>query len=63
MGLVNQFRFIGRCFGDAYLTRTKADNLRVQFMLLVKDDFVCICNDVFVVFVSENSIDNINIFV
>jgi single-stranded DNA-binding protein len=39
MGLVNQFRFIGRCFGDAYLTRTKADNLRVQFMLLVKDDF------------------------
>lgn len=39
MAIVNQFRFIGRCFGDANLTRTKADNLRVQFMLLVKDSF------------------------
>lgn len=39
MAVVNQFRFIGRCYGDAYLTRTKADNLRVQFMLIVRDDF------------------------
>ena len=35
----NQFKFIGRCYGDAYLTRTKAGNLRVQFMLIVRDVF------------------------
>ena len=39
MAIVNQFKFIGRCYGDAYLTRTKQDNLRVQFMLIVKDSF------------------------
>ena len=39
MGIVNQFKFIGRCYGDAYLTRTKEGNLRVQFMLIVGDDF------------------------
>jgi single-stranded DNA-binding protein len=39
MAVLNQFNFIGRCYGDAKLTRTKADNLRVQFMLIVKDSF------------------------
>lgn len=39
MTILNQFNFIGRCFGDGYVTRTKEGNLRVQFMLLVKDSF------------------------
>jgi single-stranded DNA-binding protein len=39
MGLLNEFKFIGRCYGDGYVTRTREGNLRVQFMLLVNDDF------------------------
>ena len=39
MSVLNQFKFIGRCFGDGYVTRTKEGNLRVQFMLIVDDSF------------------------
>ena len=39
MAILNQFNFIGRCYGDCYVTRTKAGNLRVQFMLITKDSF------------------------
>lgn len=39
MAIFNQFYFIGRCYGDACLTRSKNGNLRVQFMLIVKDSF------------------------
>lgn len=39
MAITNQFNFIGRCFGDARVVRSQEDNLRVEFMLLVKDSF------------------------
>ena len=39
MFITNQFKFIGRCYGDSYVTRTKTGRLRVQFMLIVDDIF------------------------